>query len=251
MRTSRLAVLVLGIGTIVAAGPAVGQEKGATPPASRVDPYPPNTNTGYSNPSHVPAAPAPKPLAQEYPELVPVLLRLLKLEGGKDHESTAAIVIPALRRLGPSALPPLIKVLEGSDPEQRAAALFCLWELVGPQYPAREAIPAVMKLAKDSTMQELPLMVLTKLIAANEPDRASETGMPLCGKGSLIGRGPLRSARYIMPDGKTEALMPETSEPGAIVSVYPNYLVVEGGWGLDRYMRCIKYKELLELTFAR
>lgn len=252
MRASRLAVLVVIMAGMVSdVGHVLGQNKGTPSYTPRREAAPPRLATPSSYPYYSAAstAPASKPLAAEYPELVPLLLQSLeKVEDGM----RGGLVVPALRRMGQSSLPPLVKVLEGKDPKQRAVALLCLSDLVGPDYPAREAIPAVMKLAKQSSEDETQayaLVVLTRLIAVNEPAPSDEKATAC--KGDPIFRGPLGWVRYLQPDGQIGKLELPATERGAMVSVYPDYLVVEGHRGLDKYTRYIKYKELLELTFMR
>ncbi len=155
--------------------------------------------------------------------------------------------------MGQSSVPALVKILEEKNPKQRIVALLCLSDLVGPDYPARAAIPAVMRLANEASnddSQAYALIVLTRLIAVIEHGPSDEKIVMPC-KGEPIFRGPMASARYIRPDGKIEELTITSSERDTILSVYPDYLVLESNRGLERYTRCVKYKDIIELSFIR
>jgi len=70
-------------------------------------------------------------------------------------------------------------------------------------------------------------------------------------KGAPIFRGPLRVVRYVEPNGQIGEVVPSASERGATVSVYPDYLVLEGNSGLEGYTRYVTYQEILELELMR
>jgi len=215
--------------------------------------YPPGSGAQGTGPYSSYGANAPKTLVEQYPELLPLVLQFVyDVEGGR---MTNLLIEPALRRLGRSGLPPLIKILESNDPEQRTAALRCLLDLVSPDYPAREAIPAVMKLAKEpgdsSDLQGYALVLLTRLIAVNEPAPPGAGTITPC-TGNPIFRGPLLGVvRYIRPDGQIGELKPSEEDLGATLSVYPDYLVLEGNKQYLSFARYIAYKELLELELMR
>ena len=232
MRESWRTILVLILAGVISVG---GHARGETAESPVASPY----------------SVAPASLGQEYPSLVPLLLK--PLEPTMDDMMRKAVVVPALRRMGQSSVPALVKMLAEKNPKQRIVALLCLSDLVGPDYPARAAIPAVMRLANetgDDDSQGYALIVLTRLIAVNEPGPSAEKIVMPC-KGEPIFRGPMASARYIRPDGKVEELTLTSSERGTIVSVYADYLVLESNRGLERYTRCVKYKDIIELSFLR
>src|SRR5690606_12113923 len=112
--------------------------------------------SGKESPPQVANAPACKSaqsLVEESPELVVTLLEsLVRFE--KAGKSDAAVLVHrTLRRLGPDAIPALIKIMEDENSPLRGMALMALGRFVTPRHPGREALPIVLKMLKDKDDQ--------------------------------------------------------------------------------------------------
>ena len=255
MYAFRRTVLVVIAGGMVAAVGQLAAEDEAVPTAAGS--MPPLVTSPYDSGAQPTGAYARcygsvATLADEHPELVPLLLQ--HLEPDINDLARKEFVVPALRRLGRPGLAPLVEILEGKDSKEQAVALLCLLDLVGRDYPAREAIPAVMKLVKEPMTDYdglgYALVLLSRLIAVNEPTPSHAREITPC-QGEPIFRGLLRVVRYVRPNGKIGEVVPSDGERGARVSVYPDYLVLEGNNGAEGFTRYIAYKEILELELAR
>jgi hypothetical protein len=104
-------------------------------------------------------------LVDQHKDLVPSLLAGARKS---DRKEVREAVIEAIRALGADAVPTLMEELQSKDNGRRAAAAMLLGQVAGNGQPLPEAIPALLKLARDedADVSEQAVIALSRIIKA-------------------------------------------------------------------------------------